>query len=93
MQPKPDGKWRFCIDFRALNDCCTIGRWPLANIQQIFRRLGARNSKFFGVMDLTSGFHQTPLESTVRPLTAFITPGGLECPWVLKARLLTSRRL
>ncbi|NCX06361.1 MAG: hypothetical protein EBW68_11370, partial [Actinobacteria bacterium] len=28
-------------------------------------------------MDLTSGFHQTPLEESVRPLTAFITPGGL----------------
>ena len=36
-------------------------------------RLGAKKYKLFSVADLTSGFHQTPLDEACRKYTAFIT--------------------
>jgi len=69
---------RFCIDFRALNEA-TLSRsaWPIPNIRDMLRRLGDRRPKYFGVMDLTAGYHQACLDPASRELTAFITAFGL----------------
>jgi hypothetical protein len=71
-------KLRFCIDYRALNDA-TLGpeAWPIPNIQDLLRRLGDKRPKFFGVMDLTSGYHQAPLSESAKRWTAFVTAFGL----------------
>ena len=33
LTPKPNGKWRFCIDFRAMNECCTSKGWHIPNMR------------------------------------------------------------
>jgi hypothetical protein len=77
LTTKADGKKRFCIDFRKLNDCTKPASWPLLNIKQMFVRLGTHKSSIYGVLDLTSGYHQAPLSLAARIFTAFITFCGV----------------
>jgi len=69
---------RFCIDFRAINDA-TISKegWPIPNIENVLREIGHLKGRFFGVMDMTSGYHQTPLSEGSIKWTSFITPDGM----------------
>lgn len=71
LTPKPGDKWRFCIDYRELNDCSQASGWPLPNIRHTLCRLGQHKAKIFGVMDLTAGFHQAPLADISKEYTAF----------------------
>ena len=78
LTPKPNGKWRFCIDYRGLNKATKSRHsWPIPNIHDMLQRLGNRKSKFFGVMDLTSGYYQTELDENSRKFSAFITHMGI----------------
>ena len=77
LVPKPNNKWRFCIDYQPLNACCEGDGWNLPNIQQMLQRLGSHKPKLFAVMDLTSGYHQAPLNVSSRVFTAFITFMGI----------------
>jgi transposase InsO family protein len=77
LTPKPDGSKRFVIDYRKLNDCTESASWPLLNIKQMFVRLGTHRSSIFGVVDLTSGYHQAPVSLAARVFTAFITFCGV----------------
>ncbi len=79
LQRKPGkaGSWRFCIDFRNLNDATRCMGWPLPNIKEIIRRIGAHKPRYFAKMDLTSGYHQTPLAAACSASTAFITHSGV----------------
>ena len=47
MVPKPDGTFRMCVDYRALNDCTADASWPIPNIAEIFRRIGSHKPKPF----------------------------------------------
>ena len=73
---KPNGKWRFCIDYRNLNLVSSDLGWPLPNISQTLQRIGARRPKYFAKFDMTSGYHQCPVSESSKPLTAFITYMG-----------------
>jgi len=47
LVPKPgDNKWRFCVDFRFLNECTSVEGmgWPIPNIQEMLQRLGQSGS-------------------------------------------------
>jgi hypothetical protein len=55
LASKPNDEWRFCIDYRKLNDCAQSASWPIPNIGQMFGRLGTHHSNLFGVIDLTAG--------------------------------------
>lgn len=77
LTPKPNGKWRFCLDFRKLNAATQPEYWPLPKIQEILQRLGAKKYKFFAKLDLTNGYHQMPLAEDSRHYTAFATSQGL----------------
>ena len=85
---KSAGQYRVCIDFRPLNKCTESASWPLTNIPAIFERMGARQPDIFGVMDLSSGYHQAPLTASAKILTAFICFSGIyqftRLPFVLK---------
>ena len=77
LTPKPNGKWRFCVDYGPVNDCSEREGWPIPNIQQMLRRIGSTDPQYFAVMDLTSGYHQAPIHPASIWLTAFITIYGV----------------
>ena len=76
IAPKPNG-FRFCIDYRKLNDATESASWPIPNIQQMLIRIGAHHALIYGIMDLTSGYHQAPISLSTRIFTAFITFAGI----------------
>jgi hypothetical protein len=47
LVPKPNGSWRFCIDYRNLNKCIKSQSWPIPNIRDMLRRLGDQKAKYF----------------------------------------------
>ena len=46
LTPKPNDKWRFCIDFRTLNDCSESMGWPIPNVYRMLQRLGNKRAKY-----------------------------------------------
>jgi len=78
LVPKPDNTMRLCIDFRNLNATTEPSEaHPLPRIDHMLRRLGDKKAKFYGVLDLTAGYHQVPLAEEAIPLTAFLCFMGL----------------
>jgi transposase InsO family protein len=73
LAKKPNGTWRYCIDYRELNEISKAAAWPLPNIQHTLERLGRKGWKIFGVMDMTSGYWQAPLAEESKKYTAFTT--------------------
>ena len=77
LTPKKDGTYRFCVDFRALNNNTHSSGWPLPNIKHVLDRLAKKKPKYFSILDLTSGYFQIPIDENSRFLTAFRTLKGL----------------
>ena len=85
--PKKDGTRRFVVDFRNVNSVIKNEIWPMPRIEDILDRLSG--SKYFSVLDLTSGYWQIEVEESSRPITSFSTcdahyqftrmPFGLKC--------------
>lgn len=71
---KPDGSFRFVVDYRELNKVTRIDPYPLPNIQETISQLGA--ARFFTVMDMASGFWQIEMDENDKEKTAFNTPTG-----------------
>ena len=69
MVPKPNGSWRFCIDFRRLNDATEARQWHIPNIWELLTRIGRK--KYKATLDLTSGYHQAPVAPTSVTYTTF----------------------
>jgi hypothetical protein len=76
LTPKPDGSWRFCVDYRYLNSIMEKMGWPLPNIREITSRIGQSSPVWFGKMDLVKGYYQGSMAQSSSWLTAFITPFG-----------------
>jgi len=77
LVPKPNGKWRFVSDHDTMNQCSEAAGWPIPNIPVMLQRIGSKRARFYGIMDLTSGYHQAPLSYASQVLTAFITFMGV----------------
>ena len=77
LTAKPNGKWRFCIDYRRLNELIENRGWPLPRIGELITRVGNAKPKVFGKLDLTNGYHQMPLAKESRKYTAFRSSNGL----------------
>ena len=76
LTPKPNGSWRFCLDYRTLNKYTRSTGWPIPNIQDVLANIGSHSPKFFAVMDCTSGYHQIPIEEQCQKYTTFTTHRG-----------------
>ena len=50
--------------------------WPIPNVYRMLQRLGHKRARFYGVMDLTSGYYQAPVSKASQAATAFITDIG-----------------
>ena len=72
---KPDGTWRFCVDFRKLNEITVPDKYPLPRIEDLFDTIAHQH--IFSSMDLLSGFWQLPVAEEDRHKTAFISSRGL----------------
>ena len=77
LAPKPDGTFRFCIDYCRRNEATESASWPIQNIRPMLGRLGAAKADTFGVIDLIAGYHQAPITMSTQIYTAFITFMGI----------------
>ena len=74
LAPKPDGAWRFCVDYSKLTDSVIPDPYPLPRIDDTIDHLSKQ--KIFSVVDAQKGFWQIPVFEEHQERLAFITPFG-----------------
>lgn len=72
---KKDDSWRFCVDYRRLNDVTIKDAYPLPRIDDSLDALGG--SRLFSTLDLTSGYWQVELDESAKEKAAFVSRSGL----------------
>ena len=75
LVPKPDKSWRFCVDYRKLNNHTKSDKYPLPNISECLTKM--KGAKYFAKFDLAAGYWQIPMAEEDIEKTAFVTPLGL----------------
>ena len=93
---KKDGTWRFCVDFRKLNDATIKDAYPLPQVSDLIDTLSGHH--YFTTLDLASGYWQVPVEKSSQEKTTFVVPGGghyefLRLPFGLTNAVPTFQRL
>ena len=71
---KANGKWRMCVDYRALNQLTIKNGYPLPRIQELLDQVG--RAKVLSKIDLASGFWQVRVAEDAIQKTAFNTIWG-----------------
>eukprot|EP00253_Pinus_taeda_P020212 PITA_20212 len=72
--PKKNGKWRVCVDYRALNKATQKDPFPLPFIDQVLDNLAGK--KFFSFLDGFSGYNQIKIAPQDQDKTTFTSPWG-----------------
>jgi len=73
MVKKPNGKYRFCLDFRKVNSVSKKDAYPLLNMNKILDKL--RSARYISIIDLSQAYFQILLAKDGRKITAFSVPG------------------
>eukprot|EP00253_Pinus_taeda_P026227 PITA_26227 len=72
--PKKNGKWRVCVDYRALNKSTQKDHFPLPFIDQVLDSLSGK--RFFSFLDGFSGYNQIKIAPQDQDKTTFTSPWG-----------------
>ncbi|CAF1072167.1 unnamed protein product [Brachionus calyciflorus] len=71
---KKDNSRRISIDYRKLNKATKTEKWPIPDPRDIYDRL--RDSSWFTLFDLKSGYYQIAMDEDSIDKSAFRTPDG-----------------
>ena len=76
---KSSGAYRLVIDYRALNSQTIPLNLRIPRIDDIFDQVGNNRPQYFSIADISSAFHQLPLDPQSQDYTAFMTNKGKFC--------------
>lgn len=74
LRKKPNGTYRFCVDYRKINEKIVKDRYPLPLMEDVIEAL--HGEAVFSSIDLRNGFYHVDIEESSIKYTSFITPDG-----------------
>lgn len=72
LVPKPDSTFRFCTDYRKVNNVTVSDSFPLPRVDDCVDMIGS--ARFVTKLDLLKGYWQVPLSARASDISAFVTP-------------------
>ena len=72
--PKPDGRFRLCVDYRQLNKPTILNKYPLPLMTELWERVAG--ATVFTKLDLKDGYHLIRIRKGDEWKTAFRTRYG-----------------